>query len=93
MSQSKAKSLTTKSNLQTRQITPRDDLASIATQCNAKEWGDDSELLSYTESSLKTYLKNTDNILVGVLDEATIAGVAIGYVLLHHQSSHPQGIR
>lgn len=75
--------MTTKSNIQARQITPRDDLASIAAQCNAEEWGDDSELLSYSESSLKTYLEDANNILIGALDTDKIAGVAIGYILLH----------
>lgn len=69
--------------MQIRRITLQDDLAAIAAQCNADDWGDDSELLTYSESSLKKYLENDDNILVGALDDERLAAVAIGYVLLH----------
>lgn len=75
--------MTTKSNIQARQITLDDNLASIAAQCNAEQWGDDSELLSYSEHSLKTYLEDANNILVAALNNDKIAGIAIGYVLLH----------
>lgn len=80
--QSKAK-LSTKNKFSVRQITLGDDLASIAHQCNAEAWGDDSELLSYSEASLRTYIENTNNILVAAFDQATIAGIAIGYILVH----------
>lgn len=83
MNQSKAKSSTTKNNLIVRQVTTQDDLSNIAAQCNNEDWGDDSELLTYSEASLLTYLKDADNILVGVFDDSRIAGIAIGYVLLH----------
>lgn len=69
--------------MQARRITLQDDLADIASQCNADAWGEDSELLTYSESSLRAYLEDEDNILVGVLNEGRLAGVAIGYVLVH----------
>lgn len=69
--------------MQIRRITLQDNLTDIATQCNADAWGDDSELLTYSEASLRQYLKDDDNILVGALDEGRLAGVAIGYVLVH----------
>lgn len=69
--------------MQVRRITPQDNLANIAAQCNADEWGEDSELLTYSETSLREYLEDKDNILVGVLDGEHLAGVAIGYVLVH----------
>jgi ribosomal protein S18 acetylase RimI-like enzyme len=72
-----------------RRITLQDDLANIAAQCNADDWGEDSELLTYSEASasLRMYLEDDDNILVGVLDEERLAGVAIGYVLAHPSGS------
>lgn len=81
--QSKGKLSTTKNSPQARQITLDDDLADIASQCNADDWGDDSELLTYSESSLREYLENSNNVLVGVLEDGRLAGVAIGYVLAH----------
>lgn len=80
--QSKAK-LSTKNSLSVRRITLDDDLAHIASQCNADEWGDDSELLSYSEATLRPYLADSNNVLVGVFDKANVAGIAIGYILVH----------
>lgn len=81
--QSKGKSSTTKNSPLARQITLKDDLAAIAAQCNADDWGDDSELLTYSESTLRSYLEDSNNILVGVLENGRLAGVAIGYILAH----------
>lgn len=69
--------------MQVRRITLQDDLANIAAQCNADKWGEDSELLTYSESSLKKYLEDDGNILVGVMDGERLVGIAIGYVLAH----------
>jgi ribosomal protein S18 acetylase RimI-like enzyme len=69
--------------MQAQQITLQDNLSNIAMQCNADAWGEDSELLTYSESSLRKYLEDDDNILVGVLNDGHLAGVAIGYILAH----------
>lgn len=69
--------------MQARRITPQDDLTAIAAQCNADAWGEDAELLTYSVASLRTYLEDDHNILVGVLDGERLAGIAIGYVLVH----------
>ena len=66
-----------------RRITLQDNVATIAAQCNADEWGDDSELLTYSETSLRKYLEDENDILVGAFDGERLAGVAIGYVLVH----------
>lgn len=67
------------------QVKLTDDLVDIARQCNHSDWNaeDDAELLSYTPESLKTYLQDDKNILVTARIDATIVGVAIGYVLVH----------
>lgn len=72
-----------KNNMQARRITPQDDIAGIAAQCNAAQWGEDSELLTYSEASLRKFLEGECNILIGVLDGERLSGVAIGYVLAH----------
>lgn len=69
--------------MQIRQVTTKDNLVSIAAQCNSSTWGEDSELLTYSESSLADYIASDRNILVAAFDEDRVAGIAIGYVLLH----------
>jgi len=67
-----------------RRLQLSDNLKSIAEQCVSKKWGDDAELLDYSETSLRSFLEDSDNILVAhYSNEVEINGLGLGYILRH----------